>query len=200
VRQTRFTLALRRSRLNPATWLAVALPLVLLGAGLTGAIATSQVQLLSGAAWLASAQGQVILVSGSAARRIAAFPVSPPNTDLSVTQTNDAVFLVNRTESIVSRLDGATFNATRPLPVPGAAGRLQVLADGERLHVLDGQTGLIHTLDSRTLNPLRPQRSLEIQVDLGGAAVDQTGRIWAVDAQSGLVRWFDDDGSPAGRG
>jgi PASTA domain len=180
------------SRLNPGTLLLVVLPLVLVAAGLTGAVAGSRIDLRSGAAWLASAQGQIILVSGSAARRVASFPVSAPGQDLSVVQTADAVFLVNRTASSVTRMDAATFSVTPPVPVPGSAGRLQALVGGGRLHVLDGQSGLVLTLDPITMTPIGSPRALDTQVDPGGAVVDDSGRIWVVDADSGVIRWLDD--------
>jgi hypothetical protein len=180
---------------KPSTALVIAIPVFVVAAGFGGAVSGKSVQLLTGSAWLTSSAGQVILVSGSAARRVAAFQVATANQKLSTVQTSEALYIINHDESHVSRLDSGTFELSPPLPVAGAGARLQVAANADHVYVIDGNSGVLRTVHPRSLTETEPPRNLKTTVDPGSAVVDSGGRLWVL-GDDGRVRWAASNGAP----
>jgi hypothetical protein len=175
--------------------LAVVLPVLILAAGLSGAVRARSAELSSGAAWLLSNEGQVILVSGPAARRVFATRVSEPDSRLSLVQTNEAAYVL--TSAAVLRLDTATLRITARFDVPNPGPAARILTGSDRVFVVDG-SGVVHTLDLDTLEERAPVRSLDGQLGEGTAVVDAANRLWTVDGGTGALHWLDDAGTGSG--
>src|SRR5439155_826217 len=109
--------------------------------------------LLSGAAWLASAQvGRVTLLDGSAAEVAAEKTVAAPNDKIDVVQQGSTAYVVNRSTGSLRRVDGATFDVGAAVrPIPDAADGLLAFAGPHGLNALDAKRGLLAATDPQTL-------------------------------------------------
>jgi PKD repeat protein len=166
----------------------VAVPLVF---GIRGGYPASQPRLLSGAAWLASAQsGQLTLLDGASAEVAAQVSVAPKGDELDVVQHGSTAYAVDRTTGSIRRVDGATFEPSRPvIPLPGAGDGLRAFAGNEALFAMDARRGVLAEADPRTLAGRGGTMSLVAQVDTQAATIDDAGRLWVLDAGTGdLVR------------
>ncbi len=164
-----------------------------LAAGIGGGYPASQPQLLSGSAWLASAQvGQLTLLDGSSAEVAAQIQVAGPGDRLDVVQQAATAYAVNRSTGTIRRVDGATFDVTPPgTPLPGASDGLQAFAGTDTLYALDSKRGILTSADPRTLAPRGGTVPLATQVSQQAAALDGAGRLWVLDTASGDLVWID---------
>lgn len=187
----------RWRRFTPGSVLALVVPVLVVVAGLGGAVTGSRVTLLDGAAWLPSTVGQVVLVSGASARPAATVAVGKSGDDLSVVQSGTTAYVVNRSAGTVTRVDGATFDTTDAVQFSADGGaQLQLLTGGGSVFVLDGANGLVYDVDPVTLASRGTPKALDVEVAPGAAVVDATGRLWVVDAVGGGISWLAADGSP----
>ena len=149
--------------------------------------------LLSGAAWLASAQvGRVTLLDGSAAEVAAEKTVAAPNDKIDVVQQGSTAYVVNRSTGSLRRVDGATFDVGAAVrPIPDAADGLLAFAGPHGLYALDAKRGLLAATDPQTLAATGGTVSLATRVDSGAAVVDGHGRLWVLDAATGDLIWLD---------
>jgi Divergent InlB B-repeat domain len=184
----------RRRRASTALLIA-ALAVVVVLAGAGGAVSGNKVELLDGAAWLPSAIGQVVLVSGASAKPIAALGVGSNGDDLSVVQAGTTGYVVDRTAGHVTRVDGGTFDSSTPISFSSAEGAasLQVLVGGGKVFVLDGAKGVGYRVDPATLTPLGAPHPLDARVSTGSSVVDDRGWLWVIDAVTGAVKWLAGD-------
>jgi hypothetical protein len=133
-----------RTRRSVPKVLAIVLPSCLILAGLGAAVSGARIDLSDGAAWLPSSIGQVALLSGASARPIATVAVAAGGHDLSVAQSGSDGYVIDHTAGTVSRVEGATFAASAPVPFArGASSGLQVLIGGGNVYVLDSDSGLL---------------------------------------------------------
>ncbi|MGN6682083.1 MAG: hypothetical protein ACTHKL_30330, partial [Streptosporangiaceae bacterium] len=102
---------------------AVALAAGTAWAATAGGYPADKPNLLSGAAWLASAQvGKVTLLDGSAVEVSGEKKVAAPGDHIDVVQQGSTAYVVNRKTGTLSRVDGATFDVSATAnPIPGAA-------------------------------------------------------------------------------
>src|SRR5947208_1161120 len=84
-------------------------------AGVRGGYPATRPQLLSGSAWLASAQvGQLTLLDGSSAEVAAQVQVANRGEQFDVVQQAATAYAVNRSTGTIRRVDGATFDVSQP--------------------------------------------------------------------------------------
>src|SRR4051812_12719341 len=112
----------------------------------------TEVNLLSGAAWLSSGRvGQVTLLDGPTAEVAAQVQVAPVGDVLQLAQQGSDVYVVNQSAGSVRRIDGATLQMTDPVyPLQGAGAGLMALAGPESLYVLDTRRGVFTSADPTT--------------------------------------------------
>ncbi|TDQ00756.1 PKD domain-containing protein [Labedaea rhizosphaerae] len=146
-----------------------------------------EVTLLSGAAWLASAQvGQVTLLDGSSAEVAAQVKVADPGASVDVVQQGSTAYAVNHTAGTITRVDGATFEHGKPAtPIPDAHDGLTAFAGNGPLYALDTQRGLLVAADARTLAPQGRAQSLSALLIAGSATMDSAGHLWLIDQATG---------------
>jgi len=184
----------RSHRRVPAFVLAgLALAGAVLAAGLSDGYPATRPRLMSGAAWLASAQvGQLTLLDGSSAEVAAQVQVAPPGGGLDVVQQGQTAYAVDRAAGSIRRVDGATFALTPPVvPIPDAGPDLHAFAGPDALYALDAGRGVLTTADVRTLAKLAGPMSLASRVGPQSATLDGAGRLWLLDAATGDLVWFD---------
>src|SRR5439155_1018194 len=170
--------------------------------------------LLSGAAWLASAQvGRVTLLDGSAAEVAAEKTVAAPNDKIDVVQQGSTAYVVNRSTGSLRRVDGATFDVGAAVrPIPDAADGLLAFAGpldlrpgepvavsgsphADRLYLAAGRGVLticeLSRADCTTAIPLGPDATeFGAPVETGGRVFVPdytTGQVWIVDLRQGRV-------------
>src|SRR5262249_48530480 len=98
---------------------------------------------------------------------------------------------VDRTAGTVRRVDGATFDLSRPAtPIPGATSGLTAFAGPGAVYALDTQRGLLTATDPRSLAPIGRPQSLATQLAAGTAVLDHAGRLWLIDAPPGARPWI----------
>src|SRR2546430_3728295 len=165
----------------------------LLAVGVHGGYPATRPQLLSGSAWLASAQvGQVTLLDGSSAEVAAQVQVAAGGDRLDVVQQSATAYAVNRSNGTIRRIDGATFDVTPPAtPIPDARDALQAFAGTEALYALDSRRGVLTSADPKTLTNQGAPIPLAAQVSPQAAALDDAGRLWVLDAATGDLVWID---------
>jgi PKD domain/Divergent InlB B-repeat domain len=180
----------------------VALAAGMVLAAAVGGYPASRPRLLSGAAWLASAQvGQLALLDGSSAERAAQVVVAPPGNRIDVVQQGATAYVVNRTAGSLRRVDGATFEVSPAVtPIPDAAGALLAFAGPNGLYALDPRRGLLTAADPLSLATSGRVVSLASRVEATAAAVDEHGRLWVLDTATGDLAWLDARGRGVRRG
>ncbi len=192
-----------------ARWRAVLAGLVtagvvgaLVAAGFGNGYPAERSNLLSGAAWLASAQvGQVTLLDGSSVEVAAQVRVAPSGTDLDVVQEGANAYVIDRAAGSIRRVDGATFEASPPAtPIPGAGGHLHAFAAPDTVYALDTGRGVLTTADPRTLAPRGGPLPLATQPTPQAATLDAAGRLWLLDTASGDLTWIEHGGRHTRRG
>src|SRR5439155_5922395 len=165
----------------------------LLLAGAHGGYPPPRPRLLSGAAWLVSAQlGQVTLLDGESAEVAARVQVAPPGTRLDVVQQGADAYAVNRTAGTVRRVDGAMFTVSSPAtPLPDVGDGLRALAAPGVLYALDTNRGVLASADPLTLATRTAPVPLAARVTGESAVLDHAGRLWALDGTDGDLVWID---------
>ena len=171
----------------------VVLAVGLVLAAAVGGYPASRPRLLSGAAWLASAQvGQLTLLDGSSVEVAAQVQVAPKGNRLDVVQQAATAYAVDRTAGSWRRVDGATFELSPVLtPIPDASGGLLAFAGPHGLYALDSRRGVLAAADPHTLAARGGLVSLASQVDAAAATVDDSGRLWLLDTTTGNLIWLD---------
>jgi hypothetical protein len=161
--------------------------------GSDGGNEPQNVKLLSGMAWLSSSNvGQVTLLDGSTAEVAAQLPIAPAGSTIEVVQSGSTAYAVDRTAGTVQRVDGATFDLTKPQsPIADAHTGLTAFAGQDVLYVLDSQRGVYTDADPRTVAPLGEPQTLAAQLGDGTASLDDAGRLWLVDNASGNLTSID---------
>ncbi len=151
-------------------------------------------RLMSGAAWLASSQvGQLTLLDGSSAEVAAQVQVANRGEELDAVQQGATAYAVNRTTGTLRRIDGATFEVSKPVsPIPGATDGLRAFAGPGALYVLDGRRGLLTQADPTTLAGRGGPVSLAARVSAQAASIDSGGRLWVLDGETGDLDWIED--------
>ena len=192
----------RRVRYVLAGFGAVALAAGLVLAAAAGGYTASRPRLLSGTAWLASAQvGQLTLLDGSSAEVAAQVTVAPRGNRIDVVQQASTGYVVDRTAGSLRRVDGATFEVGPPaMPIPDAAGGLLAFAGPHGLYALDSRRGVLTAADPVSLATTTGVVSLASRVEAGAAAVDDRGRLWVLDTATGDLVWLDARGRGVRRG
>ena len=154
---------------------------------------SAQVRMHSGTVWLASGQtGEVTLVDGAAAEVMAHVPVAAPDTALTVAQRGGAVVVLDRGTGRLSGVDTATERVTPAAPVLPASDGLVVLPAPDALYVVDVHSGMAAAADPATLAPKGEPRRLAEAIRPDGVAVDDRGRLWAIDDRTGDLVWLSD--------
>lgn len=162
-------------------------------AGVRGGYPATRPQLLSGSAWLPSAQvGQLTLLDGSSAEVAAQVQVAGRGEHLDAVQQGAHAYAVNRSTGTIRRVDGATFEVSQPAtPIPLASAGLQAFAGPDALYALDSRRGVLMSADPKTLANRGPAVPLASQVNPQAAALDDAGRLWVLDPTTGDLVWID---------
>ena len=162
--------------------------------GARGAYPADQPRLRSGAAWLASTQvGQLTLLDGSSAEVAAQVGVAPPGNQLDVVQQGSVAYSVDRTAGTIRRVDGSTFEPTPAAqPLADARDGLRAYAGPDVLYLLDTRRGVLTGADPHTLVAQGRPVSLSARVSPQAASLDEAGRLWVLDADSGDLVWLRD--------
>ncbi|SFQ99715.1 Alpha-tubulin suppressor [Lentzea waywayandensis] len=154
---------------------------------------SAQVRMHSGTVWLASGRaGEVTLVDGAAAEVMAHVPVAAPDTALTVAQRAGAVVVLDRETGRLSGVDSATERVTPAASVLPPSDGLVVLPAPDALHVVDVHSGMAAAVDPETLAPRGEPRRLADSIRPDGVAVDDRGRLWAIDDRTGDLVWLSD--------
>jgi hypothetical protein len=185
-------------------------------AGLTSAVALAglamfgtadgnnprDIQLLSGAAWLASGRvGQVTLLDGTSTEIAAQVQVAPVGDVLQVVQQGSNAYAVDQTAGTIRRIDGATLEAGSPeSPIPDAGAGLTAFAGETSLYVMDSRRGVFTSADPKTGRATGRAQPLAPQVAPNTAAIDGQGRLWLVDNATGDLVWADGNDLQRARG
>ncbi len=190
-------LARLRTRRSTAAGGLVALLLASLVAAAFGhGYPASRVMLSGGGAWLASAsQGLVTLIDGASEQVVGsvAAPGAARGDALSVVQSGASAYVVDGTQGTVSRVDGATYEASAPVRFGAPNEAPQVYAGSGALYIVDGGRRVASVTDPLSLR-VRQRLSLAAQPGPGQSVVDGKGRLWVVDAGSGVLTRFDGHG------
>jgi chitodextrinase len=163
-------------------------------AGARGGYPADRPRLLSGSAWLPSSQvGQLTLLDGSSAEVAAQVQVAKPGENLEAVQQGSTAYVVNRTTGTLRRVDGATFVATRPVSlIPGATDNLRAYAGPATLYALDAGRGVLAEADPGTLAGRGTPVSMAARLAAQSASIDDDGRLWVLDGESGNLDWVRD--------
>jgi hypothetical protein len=183
----------RRLRAGLAGGATLAVVAGLFAMGVNNGYPAARPQLLSGAAWLASAQvGQLTLLDGSTAEVAAQVQVAKPGERLDVVQESATAYSVNSSAGTIRRVDGASFEVTPPAtPLPGARGGLRAFAGPDSLYALDSQRGILTAADPLTLTDRGAPVPLATEISPQAAALDDAGRLWVLDTTTGDLVWID---------
>src|ERR1041384_6742107 len=168
----------------------------------SGGSPSTRPRLLSGAAWLASSQvGQLTLLDGASAEVVAQVQVSPRGHRLDAVQEGATAYAVDHTAGSIQRIDGATYDLTGPVtPIPGAGDGLTAFAGNGSLYALDTRRGVLTTADPGTLADRGGMTSLAAQASPQAGSLDDDGRLWVLDGDSGDLIWLDGHGRHVRRG
>src|SRR6266545_1129116 len=155
----------------------------LLAAGIGKGYPAERANLLSGAAWLPSAQvGQLTLLDGASVEVAAQVRVAPSGTGLDVVQQGATAYALDRAAGAIRRVDGATFEVSPPAtPVPGAGAQLAAFAAPDTVYAADARTLAVRT------GPV----PLAAQIVPEAATLDAAGRLWLVDTATGDLIWIE---------
>src|SRR2546430_2134914 len=162
--------------------------------GTRGGYPATRPRLMSGSAWLASAQvGQLTLLDGSSAEVAAQVQVAQRGSGLDVVQEGSTAYAVNRSAGSLRRVDGATFQVSQPVtPIPGATDGLRAFAGPDTLYALDADRGVLARADPRTLAGQGGPVSMAARITAQAASIDGEGRLWIMDSATGNVDWIKD--------
>src|SRR6266545_2998873 len=165
----------------------------LLAAGIGKGYPAERANLLSGAAWLPSAQvGQLTLLDGASVEVAAQVRVAPSGTGLDVVQQGATAYALDRAAGAIRRVDGATFEVSPPAtPVPGAGAQLAAFAAPDTVYAVDTGHGVLTTADARTLAVRTGPVPLAAQIVPEAATLDAAGRLWLVDTATGDLIWIE---------
>jgi uncharacterized repeat protein (TIGR02543 family) len=168
----------------------------LVALGVRSGYPSDRPKLLSGAAWLASSQaGQLTLLDGSSVEVAAQVQVAKRGDQVDVVQQAATAYAVNRSTGSIRRVDGATFDVTPPAnPLPEAGAGLRAFAGPDALYALDSGRGVLTSADPVTLADRGAPVPLATTVSPQAAALDDAGRLWVLDADSGDLVWIDHKG------
>jgi PKD domain-containing protein/List-Bact-rpt repeat protein len=162
-------------------------------AGIGNGYPVTRPRLSSGAAWLVSGRvGQLTLLDGSSVEVAGQVQVAEPGAGLDVVQQGSSAYVVDRSRGAVRRVDGATFEAGTPAsPLPGARAGLRVFAGPDGVYTLDAEHGVLAETDPRTLARRGQLVPLSARVDPQGSVLDDAGRLWVLDGETGDLVWLD---------
>src|SRR2546421_892924 len=151
-------------------------------------------RLMSGTAWLASSSvGQLTLLDGSSAEVAAQVQVASRGNGLDAVQQGSTAYVVNRSTGALRRVDGATFEVSEPVtPVPGAKDGLRAFAGPHALYALDATSGVLAQADPQTLAARGKPVSMAARVAGQTASIDDGGRLWVLDGDTGNLEWIKD--------
>jgi hypothetical protein len=152
-----------------------------------------RVAMSGGGAWLASpAQGVVTLIDGPSDQVVAAvrLPAASAVAATSVTQSGTSAYVVDDQAGTVSRVDGSTYEVAAPIGFGVAGGSLSVFSGSAATYVVDGARRLASVTDPRTL-AVRNTLSLTARPGAGQSLVDDAGRLWVLDSETGELAWFE---------
>src|SRR6266487_2915991 len=192
----RWLVRVRTRRSTAAGGLAALLLASLVAAAFGHGYPASRVSLAGGGAWLASAsQGVVTLIDGASEQVVGsvAAPGAARGDALSVVQSGASAYVVDGTQGTVSRVDGATYEASAPVRFGAPNEAPQVYAGSGALYIVDGGRRVASVTDPLSLR-VRQRLSLAAQPGPGQSVVDGKGRLWVVDAGSGVLTRFDGHG------
>jgi hypothetical protein len=160
--------------------------------GARGGYTATHPRLSAGSAWLASSHvGQLTLLDGSSAEVAAQVQVGSPGDGLDAVQQGPTAYAVNRNTGTLRRVDGATFDVSRAVtPIPGATGTLRAFAGPGALYALDDGRGVLAEADPVTLSGHGGPVSLAAKLSDQSAAIDDNGRLWVLDYESGALTWI----------
>jgi PKD domain/Divergent InlB B-repeat domain len=163
----------------------------MLAGGLHAGYPADRPRLLSGAAWLTTAQtGQLTLLDGSSAEVAAQVQVGQPGDRIDVVQQGSTAYAVNRSAGTIRRVDPATFQpGTAVTPIPDARAGLVAFAAAGSLVALDTYRGLLARADPGTLAGRGTPVSLASRVAPEATALDDAGRLWLLDPGTGDLVW-----------
>lgn len=154
----------------------------------------AQVRLRAGTVWLAStATGGVTLVDGASAEVAGGVEVGEPGSALSVTQRGSAALVLNQETGVLSRVDSATQRVSATSAVLPASPGLTVKSAPDAVHAVDVHSGTVTSVDPDTLKAGEPRR-LAGEITPDNLVVDDRGRLWAIDEESGDLVWLTDGG------
>src|SRR5947209_10022604 len=166
----------------------------LLALGAHGGYPAARPGLLSGSAWLPSAQvGQLTLLDGASAEVAAQVPVAEPGNSIDAVQQGSTAFVVNRTAGVLRRVDGATFDVSRSVElIPGARAGLRAFAGPGALYALDADRGVLAEADPQNLTGRGDPVSMAARVATQASSIDDAGRLWVLDGETGNLDWVKD--------
>lgn len=138
----------------------------------------TRVTLAGGVAWLSSpGQELVTLVDGRSELVLGSIRALAGSKVDRVVQVGSSALLVDNTAGTVTRLDGATYDLSRPVRF-ATSGPLTVLAGSSAVYVIDGN-GKASVADPLDLT-VRGETQLRAAPGPGQAVVDAEGRLWTV--------------------
>jgi hypothetical protein len=151
----------------------------------------TDVNLLSGSAWLSSGRvGQVTLLDGPTAEVAAQVQVAPVGDVLQLAQQGSDVYVVNQSAGSVRLVDGATLRISDPAyPLQGAGAGLTAFAGPNSLYALDTRRGVFTSANPKTGRAEGQPQSMAAQVAPNTAGIDDQGRLWIMDDSSGDLFW-----------
>jgi hypothetical protein len=152
--------------------------------------------LSGGQAWLASpAAGLVTLVDGASREIVGTVPVPGARSgdQLSVTESGASAYVADATRGTVSHVDGATYEVSAPVGfgTPAVPDDLRVYVAAAVGYVVSGGRRTAWVVDPGTLR-VRAELALTSRPEPGQAVVDDSGRLWLVDA--GALAWIEPSG------
>jgi hypothetical protein len=151
----------------------------------------ARVRMHSGAVWLASnLTGDVSLVDGATGEVRAHARVAEPGTALTVAQLGGAAFVGNSRTGELSRVDSATERVTPAGADLPANGALVVKPAPDVVHGVDVHSGTVVAVDPDTMRSSGERTRLAERLEPDSVVVDDLGRLWAIDAETGDLVWL----------
>jgi hypothetical protein len=166
-------------------------PLVAAGVGGEGNAVAELVQ-TSGSAWVASPDKGFVSLLDGASEEIAATASVPRAAELDVVQAGSSAYVTSTEGGTVTRIDGATERASAPVEFGSPGDELSVVRGGDAVYVVNTTDASASRVDARSLQIDRDV-PLAARPGPGQVVVDETGRLWVVDAAGGGLTWFDED-------
>jgi hypothetical protein len=162
-----------------------------------GGLSGQRLELGSGSAWLWSSEfGAATLVDGSSEQRAAyvLFDVQGDATSSSVMQSGHDAYVVDSSEGTVTRLDGATYETALPADLGTAGGRFALALSDSSMFSVDGSRAQVTRIDPLTLAPIGAPLAVPARAGADQAVVDNSGRLWVIDASDRGVTWISSTG------